>query len=245
MFRVFIFCLIILLAFSAISHGSSVLLITSSTERSTSEEQLRVGADFYGLDVQHFLAQDKKDNLRRLYALNWKVITAIVITAETLRFVESREVLLGGLKGNYRDVPVLITGVTPEIGARNLSDASKGSVVDSKSTVDLPSDALCKISDVRAITKQLAGQELPCKAIRKYYLVAGEKKNPQVLMEFKTGGSNERLPVFVKANIDGRAVFFQAEMKASDTYKQSTWRYHQKPVLRNCGLDDVPALRVW
>ena len=208
-------------------HGSSVLLITSSTERSPSEEQVIVGAGFYGLDVQHFLAQDKKDNLQCLYAPNWKVITAIVITAEALPFVESKEVLLDGLKGNYRDVPVLITGVTPEIEANNLSDASKGYVVGSKTIVDCSSDALCKISDERAITKQLAGQELPCKAIRKHYLIVGDKKNADVVMEFKTEGTDERFPVFVKVNIDGRAVFFQAEMKVSENYARSTSRYHR------------------
>jgi len=148
----------------------------------------------------------------------------VILTSNALPYIKARDVLSTLSEQQEKSMIFLITGIIPSTDSKLLEDWSGGAVVNCKSSADIPSKGLCKVTGLRNITSELFGQNITFTCKRICHLFLEKTKASQPILEI-ISINDGLLHVFVKAEVNGHDLFFQTEMCTYDLPKESIWQY--------------------
>lgn len=211
------------------SYAAEVLFVDESERPSRAEKQLELACRFYGLDIEHLFVEEGKDNLHILESLERNDALAVVITAQSLPYIDLQEVLSSLQK--KRKIPLLITDVTPACHEDLLRRWSDGSIIGCVKSTVVASHGLFRVSGSKDIARELSGQDIPFTISTVYHLILDKAAQSQPIVEIITKTKDNRFPVFVRTTVDEREIFFQTKMESSESSSESSWQYSSKGFL--------------
>lgn len=189
---------------SGSSYGAEVAYIGKSGGTSFFQEQMRVSADFYGLQQNLIALTGKGDMERVLEAIRNRNNVTIVISADVLPLLD-RAKIVSTLERQKRQIPVLIGGIDENTDASLLNQWSQGTIAGSKKSNITSLGAFYQIATVNDITYELSGNRLPLEQGEIRYLLVG-KNRPELIMSAVDFGA--ALPVFARTKNGDQEIFF-------------------------------------
>lgn len=199
----FFFTIFFLLCFNAFS--ANVLFIDLSNISSISEKKLHLACKFYGLYFNRLILQDQISLADTLRNLDFR---AVVISAKSMSILDRIDFfsILKILKN--KNVPLLISGISSDIGSELLEEWSDGAILGCKKATDVLAGNFYGVSDVRSLTQQLADINIPLDIKEMNYIFFNDKQKVQSIINVENIKDEIQKPVFVKTTVDDVEVFF-------------------------------------
>jgi peptidoglycan/xylan/chitin deacetylase (PgdA/CDA1 family) len=190
------------------SYAAEVVYIGKSGETSFLEKQTQVSAAFYGLQENIIaLTGNRGGSERVIEAIQNSNTVAIVISADTLPFLDRARILAKLEQRQKRQIPVLLGGIDENTEPSLLKQWSDGAITAGKRWTIESKSGFYHIESVNGVTYELSGNKLPLNASELGYLLPGNKQ-PELIMSGSDGGA--ALPVFARVNVGTRELFFAA-----------------------------------
>lgn len=205
-------------------YASDLILVDTSPNSLDLTRQVDLVCKFYGLTVERLFVGEDRNNYQVIDSIKHNESKAVILTSNALLYIKARDVLSTFSEQQEKSMIFLITGIVPSTDSKLLKEWSGGAVVDCKSSADIPSKGLCKVTGLRNITSELFGKYITFTCKRICHLLLENTKASQPILEI-TAMNDGLLPVFVKTEVNGQDLFFQTEMCAYDSPKESIWQY--------------------
>jgi len=215
---------IFLLAYCSCSWAQ-VVFVNVPEQPSPVEMQLESVCQFYGLNITRMSVSEDGLNFVIADVFEKSDSQAIVIDARGFAYVDMEDVLLFLVKEHDKKVSVLVLGLTPEIDSSILSKWSNGAVVGGARATGLTSAPLWTVSDLREISRQLAGLTIPITTGKIDYLILEKGPSVQTIIQMKGNNEKDTFPIFVKTIFDGQDVFFLTENNLSRSSAESSQQF--------------------
>lgn len=194
------------------SYAADIVFIHNSCQPSLAEHQLELVCAFYGLDIVRLSPERVNSTSELREVVELKNVRAFVITAESLKYLDAIE-FLSSLEDELNDrPPLLIMGVSPSSDIRVLSRWSNGSVVGCSASSDLLSGGVCTVGDVKNITRQLAGLDIPFNANRVNHLILDKTRESESILNIMNKKKDSVFNLFVRTNVEGQEIFFNTAL---------------------------------
>jgi hypothetical protein len=188
---------------SLFCYSADVLFIRSAGSASSEQRELELATQFYGVNLNVVSASD--DNAASaLRAARQNTTLAVAIEANAMAFVNQEALLRALHRAPQGSVPLLVLGVTSEIGPSVLSTWSGGAAVGAQRLED-EIGLRYVVGRVAGLTQQLTGLEIPFPGNKTFYFaLAGDHKAQEILA---VQNDRQNVPVFIEADLGKQKVF--------------------------------------
>ena len=207
--------LLLLWLFTCPCNAGEVVLLDVSNEPSVAKSQLKLACQFLGVNVKHFTLEDGNNSSKLVNSINGNGVQAVVIAQKVLAEVDPQTLLPALLREDGKVALLLIMGLTRETDANLLCSWSNGGIMGCTGSKVVPFEGLYEVSDLKVLTGQLAGQQIPFNAEKLNYLVLDKRRNARSIIQVENDTNESVFPVFVKTVVDGQEVFFQTHIEFS------------------------------
>ena len=205
-------CFILLLTLmSSLCYSADVVLIRSTAVPSGEQRELELAAQFYGVNLKVVTVSENNTG-SAIRAAQQNETEAVAVEASSLGLVNQDTLLRALHRENRGSVPLLILGVTPEVGPALLSSWSGGAVVGVQRLAS-PLRLHYVVGHVAGITQQLSDLEIPFPGNDTFHCFLAAQNNAREIMGVRN--DHEVVPVFIETDYAGQKIFLLCKTHAA------------------------------
>lgn len=209
-----LFCLLI----SSLScFSADVVFVRSPQGLSPQLQEIKIAADFYGLNLNTLIANP--DDLELRTAIHSKSTVAVTIAADALPLLSQQTLTQELSHRPSGSVPVLILGVTPETDGSLLTAWSSGTVKACRN-LERTKNLQYVVGKLAGVTEQLTGLEASLNRRQAAYLDLNNSSDVRRVAMIRNGG--EEFPVFIQTVRTEHNVFIDC-LDAPSSDVASAW----------------------
>jgi hypothetical protein len=197
---------LILLCILACGHlyCADLVLLDKSPSAAVKEE---AAADFYGLSTSAFHLRQAKEMALTLRAISHRDTLAVIVTADSLGFIEPSRLFSALRRTNSTYIPLLVTGITADTNKALLRKWSRGAIVDCEGRSNRIQQTVYRVKTIAGFTRQLSDQELPAGSAACTLTV---KKPGDSIITLSSGASES--PLFIRTMVGKQELYFSADL---------------------------------
>ncbi len=208
------FALLVALVVSSDCRASDLVFVRSAGSQAQEQQKLAIAAQFYGLKLT-VLSLDSANHAQVLEAVRAKDTLGVVVDAGALSGLRQPAFLQALKRAGGSNVPLMIAGATPEMGAAVL-DAWSGDAVSGISRLSEGGQPEYVVGRVAGITQELSGIELPFEGGGTASFVLGDKGTAQTVLSIRSGSAVA--PFMIEAALNQQKVFLLGAMSATENW---------------------------
>ncbi len=209
--------------------AAQVLFVDSSVKPSLSAQQMEFACHFYGLRFDRISMEEAGSGLVIMETLAHSDAEALVLEAGVLARLDVRRVI--ATLGKKRMTKLLVMGLTSTTDSLSLHRWSGGAVTSCGYFSKDFSEAVCSVSAIESIARELAGQSLslPITAYEGiHYLNFHHVDRVDIILQCTNSAKDLALPIFAKTELDGREIFISSKLEARTPLENFRWHFRDK-----------------
>lgn len=192
------------------AHAGKIVFVHGPGQVSLPQWQLELSTRFYGLDLDVIQVRAASDSSRALIPLRGGDTLAAVVSADALASMDKAKVLAALRRPGGRSVALLILGITPQSDSKQIAQWSDGALRGC-TTLSPALEGHFQVGARSAVTRELAGEEIPGLVSPKCGLALSGEAKAEALFVFRQGEEDHL--AFARVTSDAETFFFLPEMK--------------------------------
>ena len=185
-----------------------VVLLYGPNERPNAFGHLELACAFYGLNLKSLFVGEHENKRQFLDIIKQEDVQAMVVTWKAIETLNAKLFIPALKRRDGKSIPMMIIEVNPEANSKLLSEWSGGIITGCTSFYNVSFTGFYKVSDMKIIARQLAGQKIPFNCNKLNYFICSKMQSVQSIIHVSNSTNENLFPIFIKTMVDGQEVFF-------------------------------------